>query len=131
MFVPMWEIRVPCLITVTAKSPRRSMRLEPTGRSADGLLQPCILDTLVDAMRTTPRGDVGWRLCPAKRDRQPCACALLAAREATVAPHAKSHKKIVPTPIAMWAQFGYVFRIRLESSPKQDRPNRVGNLRHI
>src|SRR5262249_51076900 len=49
-----------------------------------GLLQPCILGTLVDAIRTTPRGDVGWRLCPAKRDRQPCACALLAAREATV-----------------------------------------------
>ena len=41
------------------------------------MLQPCILGTLVDAMRRTPRGDTGWRLGPAKRDRQPCAYVLL------------------------------------------------------
>ena len=45
------------------------------------------------------RGDEGWRLCPAKRDRQPSFCVrvLLAAREAAVAPHAKGHKKAPPT----------------------------------
>ncbi len=89
-------------------------------------LQPCILGTLVDTMRTTPRSDTGWRLCPAKRDRQPCACVLLAAREATVVPHAKGYKRY-PPPMAVWTQSICAFRIQLESSPRQDRPNRLDN----
>ncbi len=89
-------------------------------------LQPCILGTLVDTMRTTPRSDTGWRLCPAKRDRQPCACVLLAAREATVAPRAKGYKKY-PPPMAMRTQSGCAFRIRLESLPRQDHPNCLDN----
>ena len=106
-------------------------RRRSTGAWQRGLriaLQPCILGTLVDTMRTTPRSDTGWRWCPAKRDRQPslCACVLLAAREATVAPHAKGYKKH-PPPMAMWTQSGCAFRIRLESSPRQDRPNRLDN----
>jgi len=101
-----------------------------SGNDAYGLLQLCIFGTLVDAMRKTPRGDRGWRLCPAKRDRQPflCACALLAAREATVAPHAKGHKKKrTPTPMAMWAQYDCAFMIPLTSSPKQVHLNLVDN----
>ena len=92
--------------------------LRTSGSSAYELLPPCIFGTLVDVMRRIPRGDTGWRLCPAKRDRQPCACALLAAREATVAPHAKGHKKIAPHSGVDVAQSFYVFRIRLESSSK-------------
>jgi len=100
-----------------------------SGNDAYGLLPLRILGTLVDAMRKTPRGDRGWRLCPAKRDRQPslCACALLAAREATVTPHAKGHKRCTPTPMAMWVQYDRALRIQLESSPKQVRLNRVDN----
>ena len=44
---------------------------------------------------------------------------LLAAREATVAPHAKGHKKTHP-PLVVWVQSGCAFRIRLESSHKQN-----------
>src|SRR5262249_44487221 len=49
-----------------------------------GLPQTGILSRLRDAMRTAPRGAVGWRLCPAKRDRQSSLMAwiLLAARAA-------------------------------------------------
>src|SRR5437667_12496382 len=74
------------------------------------------------------RGDEGWRLCPAKRDRQPSFCVrvLLAAREAAVAPHAKGHKK-APPPLTVWVQSGCAFRIRLESSLKQNRSNCVDN----
>ena len=76
------------------------------------------------------RGDEGWRLCPAKRDRQPSFCVrvLLAAREAAVAPRAKGHKKNAPlTPLAVWVQSGYAFRIRLESSHKQNPLDWVDN----
>ena len=57
-----------------------------------GLPQPDILGRLIDAMRTTPRGVVGWRLCPAKLDRQPAflAWVLLAQRTAAATPHAQS-----------------------------------------
>jgi len=72
------------------------------------------------------RSDTGWRLCPAKRDRQPCACVLLAAREATVVPHAKGYKRY-PQPIGAVDTVHLSLRIRLESSPKQDRPNRLDN----
>jgi len=50
-----------------------------SGNDAYGLLPLRLLGTLADAMRKTPRGDRGWRPCPAKRDRQPSlyACALL------------------------------------------------------
>ena len=37
----------------------------------DRLPHPRILGTLIDAMRVTLRGDVGWRLCPPELDRQP------------------------------------------------------------
>jgi len=49
------------------------------GSRADKLLPPCILATLIKAMRTTPRGAAGWRLCPAKLDRQPFSLSLCAA----------------------------------------------------
>src|SRR5262245_26787867 len=59
------------------------------GSQAAGLPQPGILGRLIDAMRTAPRGVVGWRLCPAKLDRQPAflAWALLAQPTAAAAPH--------------------------------------------
>jgi hypothetical protein len=48
--------------------------------------------TIMHRPHTTPRGVVGWRLCPAKLDRQPAflAWALLAQRTAAAAPHAQS-----------------------------------------
>ena len=80
-------------------------------------------------MRRAPRGHMGWRLCPAKPDRQPslCACALLAAREATIAPHTKGYKKNAPHTDG---DVGTV-QLRLQDTTrkftKQDRPNRVDN----
>src|SRR5262252_6911478 len=42
----------------------------PDSQAAD-LPWPGILGRLIDVMRTTPRGVMGWRWCPAKLDRQP------------------------------------------------------------
>ena len=51
-------------------------------------------------MRTTPRGDTGWRLRPPKLDRQPslCVCMCLTDREAAAAPHERGIKKYSAIP---------------------------------
>jgi len=62
------------------------------GSQAAGLPQPGILDRLIDAMKITPRGVVGWRLCPAKLDRQPAFLmrALPAQHTTAAVPHCHS-----------------------------------------
>jgi hypothetical protein len=72
-----------------------------SGSGAYGLLQPCILGTLIDAMRTTLV--VMWAGDCARQSVivSPVLGRFLAAREAAVAPHAKSHKELPPTAMSM------------------------------
>jgi len=89
---------------------------QASGSDAYGLLQPCILGTLVDAMRTTLvvlwAGDCARQsvivspvlVCSWQRVRPP---SLLTQKVA----------KNRPPTMAIWAHSGCAFRIRLESAP--------------
>src|SRR5215813_11804570 len=79
-------------------------------------------------MRMAPRGEVGWRLCPAKLDRQPVlfAHALLTVRETSAAPCLRDRNHTTRT--STWARLECAFRRLLSSSSKPHCPSIVYSL---
>src|SRR5215813_8195016 len=79
-------------------------------------------------MRMAPRGEVGWRLCPAKLDRQPVlfAHALLTVRETSAAPCLRDRNHTTRT--STWARGEGAFRRLLSSASKPSCPSIVYSL---
>ena len=92
------------------------------------LLQPCIFGTLIDAMRTTlvvmRAGDCA-RQSVIVSPLFVFVCFWQRARP--LSPLTQKVIKKHPPPLTVWVQSGCAFRIRLESSLKQNRSNCVDN----
>src|SRR5262245_59664668 len=75
---------------------------------------PSTSGTLSDTMRSTPRGDMGWQLCPPKLDCQPFlfVYTCLEAREATAFHHKRNYKKYVLSPLTwQWLRSNSTFKM--------------------